>query len=263
MEITTHQRQGGKINVVRFAAHEMENPLYTNRFKINGYETDYPGKMSQKAPSEVGLFTLEFVISIGGDDSRETHDMIHTLNIMTGLWGPVATAHMTRFLNLVKSKTDELALTLQGEHSTTKAPVSGKNSGEVVVRKGKGPSDAEQGKAQQPTNDFETKFAKAHQEIQDLKNKNHELTLKMKNGREKSLEMLINSYNKKCIELDCLKDESTQNLILFSEQNSIFAGTKARLERKLMEKETLISELETQAKSKVSHTNIKHNPVVL
>lgn len=73
-----------------------------------------------------GLFTMDFILSIGGSNDSETREMIHVLNMLTSLWGHEAVSHMAKFLNLVKSKTDELAVTLQ----VAPPPPSSSNSGE-------------------------------------------------------------------------------------------------------------------------------------
>ncbi len=57
-------------------------------------------------------FTMDLMVSLGGEDTQETRKKIEVLNSIMYLWGMELNGFMETFLNLVKSKTDELARTL-------------------------------------------------------------------------------------------------------------------------------------------------------
>jgi hypothetical protein len=57
-------------------------------------------------------FTMDLIVSLGGEDTKETRKMIELLNGIMMIWGKEENGYMETFINLVKSKTDELARTL-------------------------------------------------------------------------------------------------------------------------------------------------------
>jgi hypothetical protein len=225
-----------------------------------------------------GLFTVDFIVSIGGVDSPEIQEMIHVLNVVTSVWGRDATTCMVKFLNLVKSKTDELAVTLHGPISTrggsrdanpeSSNPVlssSGKEGGpagvvETDLRK---KSDAkaklqesEKKALEQRLKESEANLALAQKEIKELKcggggssskrdGQSHSKIVSP-GGGGRDLDILLEAYNNRCIELDNLRDESIRHSMWFSEQNSIYTLNKQKLENRVHEKEKILQDLEKQ-----------------
>lgn len=178
--------------------------------------------MIPAAGSAVSLFTMEFVLSIGGRDDPDTRDMLHVLNIATSVWGQQTTMYMVKFLNLVKTRTDELSVTLQ----TSETPAKSRDT-EISQR----------------LKESESKLALAQKEIKEQKTKYSELSHKLTGINGKSFDMLLKTFNKKCIEMDSLRDESVRQSIWFAEQNSLFISNKTKMEHIIIEKEKQIKEI--------------------
>lgn len=188
--------------------------------------------------------------------------------------------HMVRFLNLVKSKTDELAVTLQAgvvvgggpppPHPTTGSSSSTSSTSKVASSAGgtsvvsggpdnhaaKKSSSVDHGKAkmheatekkelQRLLGESESRLESARKEIEELKAKYNDLH--QKNTSRKSLTMLLKTFNGKCIELDHVRDESIRHSIWFTEQTAIQTMNKIKLENKLNEKEQLLQEFKKRS----------------
>ena len=227
-----------------------------------------------------GLFTVDFIVSIGGVDSPEIQEMIHVLNVVTSVWGRDATTCMVKFLNLVKSKTDELAVTLHGPISTRGSRDANddaeESSASVLFSSGKegGPAgvaesdlrkktdtkaklkESEKKALEQRLKESEANLALAQKEIKELKcggggssskrdGQSHSKIVSP-GGGGRDLDILLEAYNNRCIELDNLRDESIRHSMWFSEQNSIYTLNKQKLENRVHEKEKILQDLEKQ-----------------
>ena len=278
---------------------------------------------------------MDFIVSIRGVDNPETQEMIHVLNVVTSVWGRDATTCMLQFLNLVKSKTDELAVTLHHHHgggttssssslllstiggggggshdanddsiisssaekeepsASVSVPSSSSSSGKAVVEEGGRPTrvvvvenesrkkseakakllESEKKVLEQRLKESEANLASAQKEIKELKkcasvqqqqqskrdssssssgqsslSSSHAKTVSSSgsSGGKLDLDMLLESYNNRCIELDNLRDESIRHSMWFSEQNSIYTLNKQKLENRVHEKEKLLKDLEKE-----------------
>ena len=190
-----------------------------------------------------GLFTKEFILSIGGEDDPEMEEMIRVLNLLTGLWGEEATGHMQKFLNIVKSRTDELSLRM-----TT----SEKGSGIVETLKPVGSSVASK-KAPDNIKTQAKEIDKLKQEAvamekkyQDLEKKHSELKATKQDTDTEKLKLIIASYNKKCREMDSNRDETSRHFVWFNEQLLIHSTVKSEFERQISAKTKEIEELKRQ-----------------
>ena len=190
--------------------------------------------MKQKErPSEADLFAMDFLLSIGGEDTPETREMSNTLNLLTGLWGHHAKEQMIKFLHLVKSRTDELALTLQAPAASVEnSSETRKNSDGKNKR-----CETEKRELQQRLKECETKLSSAQKELAELRAKG------TTGSSRKDFDALLAAYNSKCIELDGIRDESVRHSIWYTEQISTSASIKSKLEIRLNEKDILLKEL--------------------
>ena len=191
-----------------------------------------------------GLFTKEFILSIGGEDDPEMEEMIRVLNLLTGLWGEVATGHMQKFLNIVKSRTDELSLRMTTSEKGSGIVETLKPTGSSVASK-KAPDNIktqakEIDKLKQEAVEMEKKY-------QDLEKKHSELkaTTKQDTATEK-LKLIIASYNKKCREMDSNRDETSRHFVWFNEQLLIHSTVRSEFERQISAKTKEIEELKRQ-----------------
>jgi predicted RNase H-like nuclease (RuvC/YqgF family) len=171
-------------------------------------------------------FTMDLIVSLGGEDTHETRKMIEVLNGIMCIWGVEVNGYMETFLNLVKSKTDELARTLdtpaQQKGST---PSSGSETKKELENKIKA-LEAEK-------RDLGTKLKQAEASLTEFKN----------------LRLLVKSYNTKCTEFDTMRYETGKNSIWYNEQMQSLYATKAELETTINKKNKKIQELESKLSS--------------
>jgi hypothetical protein len=199
--------------------------------------------MASSSSRETGLFTVEYLVSIGGNSDPESCEMIHVLNLLTSFWGNEAIGHMQKFLNLVKSKTDELSVALQPHGAATKTPeASGSNESKRARA-----SESEKKDTLQRLKESEAKVQSLEHSLKILQEKYTELGKQTRVPSEKViLNMLSASYTKKCIELDTLRDESVRHSIWFHEQTNASMAAKLDLEKSISLKENRIKELQTR-----------------
>ena len=179
---------------------------------------------ARPAHTDAGLLTMEFILSIGGSDTQETHDMVNVLNLLMGMWGREAMAHMESFLNLIKSRTDELAVTLQvGPPSAgTSASESGSGGPELVRKvaceKSVAALKAEKKELQRRLQEEELKVEHLQKEKSGMQTRFDELRKSMRSKHHEDFTSLIATYNKRCVELDSIKDEAGRHTVWFNEQ---------------------------------------------
>ena len=168
-------------------------------------------------------FTMDLIVSLGGEDTQETRKMIELLNGIMMIWGKEENGYMETFINLVKSKTDELARTLDTP----------------AQQKGSTPSSGSETKKE-----LENKIRALEEEKRDIGTK-----LKQAEASLENLRPLIKSYNTKCRELDTMGSDSEKLSSWYHEQVQSFYATKADLETTLSQKNKKIQELESQLSS--------------
>ena len=223
------------------------------------------------------LFTKEFVLSIGGDDSPETDEMIRVLNLLTIRWGHEALSNMQRFLNIVKSRTDELSVVLSA--SDVRVAVGGGNnnnssssSGSIGGIGGSGggsnddtvsvtanhstttTKDAEIIKAQANEIDrlrvslgeLEPRFAEIQGELTALKSKCDSLKLIEPDKNKEKLSLLETSYSKKCRELDMNADLTARHFAWYNEQLTTRAGSRNEIDKIVHQKDKEIADLKSR-----------------
>jgi chromosome segregation ATPase len=168
-------------------------------------------------------FTMDLIVSLGGEDTHETRKMIELLNGIMMIWGKEVNGYMETFMNLVKSKTDELARTLdtpaQQKGST---PSSGSETKKELENKIKA-LEAEK-------RDIGTQLKQAEASLAEFKN----------------LRPLVKSYNTKCTEFDTMRDETGKLSIWYNEQIHSLYATKAELETTIGKNNRKIQELESK-----------------
>ena len=188
-----------------------------------------------------GLFTVDYVVSIGGTDDHESREMVHMLNLLTSFWGNEAIGYMEKFLNLVKSKTDELSMTLQSQGPAVRHETSG-----VAEPKKIRVLELEKKEILLRLKESEDKVESLQHTLKNAQEKYTELEKQTRVPKEKGiLNMFAASYTKKCIELDNLRDEAVRHSIWFNEQTNASMAAKLDLEKNLSMKEHRIKELQT------------------
>jgi len=191
--------------------------------------------------TEAGLFTTEYLVSIGGNTDAESCEMLRVLNLLTSFWGYEAFGHMEKFLNLVKSKTDELSLALQPRGARSDVASSAPEAKRARL------SENEKKDLLQRLKESEAKVQSLEQNLKNLQEKYSELEKKTRVPSEKSvLNLFTASYTKKCVELDNLKDESIRHTIWFNEHTNASMAAKLDLEKNLSLKENQIKDLQIQ-----------------
>ena len=214
----------------------------------------YTQKILHMASSsrEAGLFTTEYLVSIGGNADPESCEMVRVLNLLTSFWGYEAIGHMEKFLNLIKSKTDELSVTLRPRGDSRTEVASG-------ASEAKRPRVLETDKkdALQRLKESEAKVQSLEHSLKNLQEKYSELEKKTRVSHEKGiLNLFAASYTKKCVDLDNLKDESIRHAIWFNEHTNTSMAAKLDLEKNLSLKENQVKELQ-----KAGESAEKKNPV--
>ena len=187
------------------------------------------------------LFSMELIVSLGGSDTEETRKMLEVLNGVMRIWGREVIQYMEAFLNLVKSKTDELARTLD----MTATPTQQKGSRSVSVEVG-----SENG----------NKIKALESEKRELKEKLKEMEASLPEAQ--SLSLLVKSYNAKSINFENLRDESGRHSIWFNEQLHSLYAIKADLEATVGKKNKVIQELESKLSSESLQVSLFFSTII-
>ena len=187
------------------------------------------------------LFSMELIVSIGGRDTEETRKMIEVLNGVMCIWGREVIQYMEAFLNLVKSKTDELARTLDVTVTPTQQ---------------KGPRSVSDAMGSENGNKIKTLESEKRELIEKLKQM--EASLK----EAQNLRLLVRSYNTKSIDFDTLKDETGRHSIWFNEQLHSLYAIKADLEATVGKKNKVIQELESKLSSKSLQVSLFFSTII-
>jgi chromosome segregation ATPase len=149
--------------------------------------------------------------------------MTDLLNGVVSMLSKEFNVYMAKFINLVKSKTDELARTLD-------TPAQQKDST---------PSSGSEKKKE-----LENKIKALEEEKRDIGTK-----LKQAEASLENLRPLIKSYNTKCRELDTMGSDSEKLSIWYHDQVQSLYASKADFETTLSQKNKKIQELESKLSS--------------
>jgi predicted RNase H-like nuclease (RuvC/YqgF family) len=199
-----------------------------------------------------GLFTKEFVVSIGGKDGPEIDEMVHMFNVLTSVWSGGAKAHMKNFIELVKSKTDVLSVALQQgvaavseaksaeteppPTTTTTATAPNKPNTEKSLLK-------EIDKLKKTIGELEQKCHELQTEVSALQTKNNEL---IKNSSYENMIKILASYSKRCRELYVIQDETARHSVRLNEQTAVQPVVRSDVDKVVEAKELEISELKSR-----------------
>ena len=173
------------------------------------------------------LFTLDLMVDLGGRKDQRTQRMVSVLNNLTRFWGIDAKAYMQEFINMVKSRTDTLAVTLE--------PPS-KPNGIIPADLIKELTEANKKSSEQIQTLLadKTKIEARYKELNSILSKSgssvQHTQKKTDSLNEKALLPVIGSYMLKCKELDRLKHESARHSIWYNEKVRKFELEKSGME---------------------------------
>jgi hypothetical protein len=165
------------------------------------------------------LFTMNLVLALGGEENDQTQTMVRTLNSLVYFWGRDAQLVMEQFINLVKSRTDILAVMLEpGSKKYTPVNASEDKGIAPESKEGVSRTHSEEIKKLVPENiklegklkECEAKLSTAQKEMQEQQAKYTKLLDQRvsTSQAEGKLKSIVTSYIAKCKELTRLQFES-------------------------------------------------------
>jgi hypothetical protein len=206
------------------------------------------------------IFTKEFLVSIGCDDNdNEIDEMIHALNLLTIRWGPDARSKMQRFLNIVKSKTDELSVVLTagvGSLEKVAGPSTIKDKDtdmEIVKLQAK-----EIERLDACLRDIQPRFQAIQSELTVLKSKFDHLKRIEPEVIKEKLRLMGMSFSKKCRELDSNSDMTARHFAWFNEQVTTHSVNKSEMDRIVHSKDKEIADLKSRMVTNALQVDFSH-----
>lgn len=186
------------------------------------------------AKKESPMFTVQLILDLGGADTPKTRNMVASLNNLTRFFSKDSKAFMGEFLNLVKSRTDELAVTID---THAKAGTSKTTHSEIAKAPNSKPSELAE-----KLKDYEDKLKTANEGVRTLNAKCAALKTKMMTLNTQFVK-LKNAYRVIGEKMCGIQNEATRNMIWFSEKTRIDRNQTARYEKKIIELDHDIKEL--------------------
>jgi hypothetical protein len=173
---------------------------------------------------EPPLFTMHLMMDLGGKNDERTQIMVLVLNNLTRFWGDEPRAYMQEFINMVKSRTDTLAVVLAPSKPSGITPAD-------LIKELTEANKKSSEKIQTLLAD-KLKIEAKYTELDSMLSKSQHKQNKTAPSNEKTIWPVIGfeSFMLKCRELDRLKHESARHSIWYNEKVRKFEVEKSEME---------------------------------
>jgi hypothetical protein len=181
---------------------------------------------------ESKLFTMDLMLMLGAPNNDETRHNISEFNGLTRFWKRENMANFEKFINLVKSRVDPLAVAIDNSEPTADDKKKIQELGTRLAQS-------------------EQKLAKSQEAARILHAKYTELKQRGLVSQDDVLKNVINSYNMKCKELVSIRDELDRCSMLYGERIRATVVMKNEMDKKSTIMNAEIQELRKSANHEI------------